>query len=180
MNRALEQGQIFRPVRPQNTPWTFWLVAVVSAALLGPALWQLWHGSNASATLWILACVSLLTAGLVALLLIYPRAMAYRADARGIHVRGLVSWFTVSRADIVKVALEDTDLVFRSNAVGAPGLHYGQFITKQGQAVHAYSSINKGAMVVIYTHSREPVLISPRDEQGFLEVLERLGYPVSR
>ena len=115
----------------------------------------------------------------LALLIVYPRVMAYRADAQGMHIWGLLGWFTVARADIVKVTLEDVHLVWRTFATGAPGLFYGHFVEKHLQNVRAYSSINKGEMVVIYTRTRKPVLISPEAAQAFSSTLERLGYPLS-
>jgi len=143
-------------------------------------LWQARYGSNDATSLWILAWGSLLLAGLATLLLVYPRVMAYRADTRGIHIRGVFGWFTLARADIVQVKLEDVHLVWRTFATGAPGLFYGHFVEKHLQNVWAYSSINKGVMVVINTRTRGPVLVSPEAAQVFLSTLERLGYPISQ
>jgi len=151
---------------------------VVSVALIFASLKQAQNSSNGLLTFWLVALNVLLIAGLVALLLIYPRVMAYRADARGIHIWGVLGWFTVARADIVQVKLEDVHLVWRTFATGAPGLFYGHFVEKHLQNVRAYSSIDKGVMVVIYTRTRGPVLISPAAAQAFLSTLERIGYPV--
>ena len=170
---------MFRPVRSSSAPWTLWVVCVVSTALIFIAFMQARNSSDGSSAWWPMVGVLFFIFGLVALLIVYPRVMAYRADAQGMHIRGLLGWFTVARADIVKVTLEDVHLVWRTFATGAPGLFYGHFVEKHLQNVRAYSSINKGEMVVIYTRTRKPVLISPEAAQAFSSTLERLGYPLS-
>lgn len=102
----------------------------------------------------------------------------YRVEPGAIRVRGPVGWISIPAQSVVQVEPVEFRITVRTFGLGGFGALYGWFWVEPLGNLRVYGGKSSGQGVLLTLGSGERILLTPKDLEGFLAYLRRLGYNV--
>lgn len=102
----------------------------------------------------------------------------YRVEPGAIRVRGPGGWISIAAESVAQVEAVEFRVTLRTFGLGGLGALYGWFWVEPVGNVRVYGGKSSGQGVLLTLYTGEQILLTPKDLEGFLAYLRRLGYKV--